>query len=48
MEQQGAVDRRFLEHFTRECEHLRETLAEERRLHEQDDEEMRKEFKVTN
>lgn len=46
MEQQEAVDRRCLEQYTRERDNLRAALAEERRLHEHDDEDMRKNLKV--
>jgi hypothetical protein len=48
LEQQEAVDRRCYEQFTRERDNLRAALAEERRLHEHDDEDMRKNLKVTN
>ncbi|XP_024385499.1 protein MICRORCHIDIA 7 isoform X1 [Physcomitrium patens] len=47
MEQQEAVDRRCLEQYTRERDNLRAALAEERRLHEHDDEDMRKNLKVS-
>lgn len=46
MEQQEAVDRRCLEQCTRERDNLRAAIAEERRLHEHDDEDMRKNLKV--
>jgi hypothetical protein len=46
MEQQEAVDRRCLEQFLRERDNLRAALDQERRLHENDDEDMRKKLKV--
>ncbi|XP_024397370.1 protein MICRORCHIDIA 7 isoform X2 [Physcomitrium patens] len=46
MEQQEAVDRRCLEQCTRERDNLQAAIAEERRLHEHDDEDMRKNLKV--